>query len=178
MELMFLNKKRVIFWCASLLVIFLTAYFLYYFNFSSEYKMKQLKEPFVEDAEESLGGKTPMDAYYKFRKALKNGDKEKALQYIFINDREDYRKEFQNKEKVELYLDMPEDLKKRSEEKCSGEAFACQKRASYYYEYEVKGEYEEVDLGDGFKGVKKPGTYTHGINFLKNLKGKWQISDL
>jgi hypothetical protein len=174
----FFNKKRIIFWAVSLAVIFLTAYLLYYFNFSPEYKMYQMKKPFIEDAENSLGEETPMETYHAFREALKNGNKEKALQYIFLNDREKYKEDFNNQEMVQAYLDMPEDLKKDSESECTGEAFACEKRAVYCYEYEVTGERKEVDLGNGLTGVKEPGTYKSCTSFIKNLEGKWQISSL
>jgi hypothetical protein len=145
------------------------------------YSYKQaIKEPYIKDAETSLGGGTPLEAYRNFRQALKEGNKEKALQYVFMEDREEYRKDLQKQEMVETYLDMPEAerLKKRSESECVGEALACQKRAEYGYEYEVTGERKEYDLGNGLKGIKEPGIYNHGITFIKNLTGKWQIKQL
>jgi len=141
---------------------------------------QDIKQPYIRDAETSLGGDTPLEAYKRFRRALEEEQKEKALQYIFLSEREEYRKEFQEKGKAEEYLDMPpaEELQKRKEDPCGREALACHKKAEFYYEYEVKGEKQKYDMGNGITGVKKPGTYKSHIKFIKNLSGKWQISSL
>jgi hypothetical protein len=88
--------------------------------------------------------------------------------------------DLERREMVETYLSMPkaEELKKRGEFECGSEALACQKRAEYGYEYEVKGEREEYKMENGLKGVKEPGSYKHKIIFIKNLSSKWQIRQL
>ncbi len=142
---------------------------------------QQIKKPYIQDAETSLAGSTALETYKKFREALKNGNKEKALQYIFLSEREEYRKDFQDSEIVKNYLDMQEaeELKKESEFECSGEALACKRKAEFYYEYEVEEEQKEKDLENGYKfRTLKQGVHKHSIIFIKNLAGKWQISSL
>ncbi len=142
---------------------------------------QQIKKPYIQDAKTSLAGSTPLEAYKEFRETLKNGNKEKALQYIFLSEREEYRKDFKDQEMINNYLDMPEakELKKESEFECSREALACKKKAEFYYEYEVKEEQKEKDLGDGYKlRTLEQGVHKHSIIFIKNLAGKWQISSL
>jgi uncharacterized membrane protein len=143
------------------------------------YSYKQaVKDPYIRDAESSLGGDTPLQAYRQFRQALKKGDKERALQYIFVEDREEYRKDLEKQEMVEAYLSMPEaeELEKRGESECGSEALACQKRAEYGYEYEVK-ETKEIEVWGKTSQLKK-GTYSKGLTFIKNLSDKWQIRQL
>ncbi len=120
---------------------------------------QQIKKPYIQDAKTSLAGSTPLEAYKKFREALKNGNKEKALQFIFLSEREEYRKDFQDQEMINNYLDMPsaEELKKESGFECSKEALACKEKVEFYYEYEVEGERQEYDMGNGITGVKEPG---------------------
>ncbi len=139
---------------------------------------QQIKKPYIQDAETSLSGGTPLEAYKKFREALKNGNKEKALQFIFLSEREEYRKDFQNQEMINNYLDMPEaeNFAKESEFECSREALACKEKVEFYYEYEVE-EDREIEVW-GKKSTIESGVYTHSIIFIKNLAGKWQISSL
>lgn len=163
---------------AGALIIVLWAGY-YGYGYYMRYKiMHDLKEPYVQDAKESLGGETPMDAYHKFREALKNNNTAQALQYIFVNSREKYAEELKDTERIKIYLDMPEELKEQYTSECSGEAFACQESAVYYYEYEATGEKKEYDLGNGYVGVHEPGIYTSELIFIKNLAGKWQIDEL
>jgi len=138
--------------------------------------MHDLKEPYIKDAKQSLGGESPMDVYSKFRKALKDGDTDMALKYIFVSSRDKYAKELKDQERIKIYLDMPEELKEDRISKCSGEAFACEATAVYYYEYEV-AEVEEHEF-EGIKFTIDPGKYSHRINFIRNLSGKWQIDEL
>jgi hypothetical protein len=53
---------------------------------------------------------------------------------------------------------------------------ACQKRAEYGYEYEVK-ETKEIEVWGKTSQLKK-GTYSKGLTFIKNLSDKWQIRQL
>ncbi len=98
------------------------------------YSYKQhIKKPYIQDAETSLSGSTPLEAYKEFREALKNGNKEKALQFIVLSQREEYRKDFQDQEMINNYLDMPEaeNLAKESEFECGREALACKRKWNF-----------------------------------------------
>ena len=164
----------------SLIVLCVLLWVGYYgYSYCKMYStMHALKKPYIDDAKQSLGGESPMDVYQKFRKALKSDNTDIALQYIFESSREKYKEEFRDPERIKIYLDMPEELKEERISECTGEAFACEQTAVYYYEYEVKGEQKEFDLGDGYIGVHEPGIYKSHTNFIKNLVGKWQISEL
>lgn len=143
------------------------------------YNYKQtVKEPYLKDANSSQGGETPLEAYKEFRQALKKGDKEQALQYVFVEEREEYRKDLEKEERVEKYLDMPgaEELEKDSRSDCGEEALACREKAEFYYEYEVE-ETKKVEVW-GEESTVEPGTYKDSITFIKNLAGKWQINSL
>ncbi len=161
---------------AGALIIILWAGY-YGYGYIIRYKiMHDLKEPYIQDAKESLGGETPVEAYHKFREALENNDIDKALRYIFVNSREKYAEELKDPERVKIYLAMPEELKEQYSSECSGEAFACQESAVYYYEYEIT-ELEEIEFM-GQRSVIEPGIYTSELRFIKNLGGKWQIDSL
>ncbi len=139
---------------------------------------QQIKKPYIQDAETSLAGSTPLEAYKKFREALKNGNKEKALQYIFLSEREEYRKDFKDQEMINNYLDMPEaeNLAKESEFECSKEALACKKKAEYSYKYVAQKE-EKVNI-NGKDFTLEPGEFIYSVSFIKNLAGNWQINSL
>ncbi len=118
---------------------------------------QQIKKPYIQDAETSLAESTPLEAYKGFREALKNGNKEKALQFIFLSEREEYRKDFKDQEMVKNYLDMPEaeNLAKESEFECSKQALACKEKMEFYYEYEVEGERQEYVMEKFLTKIKK-----------------------
>jgi hypothetical protein len=141
---------------------------------------QQIREPYLRDAEAGLGGDTPLEAYKGFRRSLEEGNKEKALQYVFVSERDEYAQDLQNQETVNNYLSMPEpgELQKDSEFTCGGEIEVCKTKAEFYYEYEVRGERKEYDMGDGITGVKEPGVYKHNMVFIKNLADRWQIGSL
>ncbi len=172
---------KIVIWLVIAFAVAICLAFCAYYGYDKWkiYSYKQhIKKPYIQDAETSLAENTPLEAYKKFRKVLKNGNKEKALQYIFLSEREEYKKDFQDQEIVKNYLDMPEakELKKESEFECGRKALACKRKAEFYYEYEVE-EDREIEVW-GKKSTIEPGVYTHSIIFIKNLAGKWQISSL
>lgn len=149
-----------------------------YVYYAQNKYIHDLKEPYIEDAKNSLGGETPMDAYHEFRQALKNDDQEKALKYLFKGSRKEYGNKLKNPEIKKNILDMPQELQKESESKCTGETIACQRKAYFYYKYKVEGPRKEHDLGEGYKAVREPGIHKNKIIFIKNLLGKWQIEQI
>lgn len=172
-----MKKKTKIF--LTILVIILLLPFLGWLGLKGYVKyvqyqyVQEIKEPYLTDARESLGGDTPMGAYQGFREALENDNQEKALQFLFKDSRDEYQDKLKDLEIKKNILDMPAELKKESESKCTGEAIVCQKKSSYSYQYEVKENKKVEVLGEEVE-VKK-GKKTGQVIFIKNLEGKWQI---
>lgn len=135
-----------------------------------------LKEPYIKDAENSLGGETPMDAYHKFRQALKNNNQDKALKFLFKGNRKEYDKKLDNSDLKESILDMPKELKEESRSKCTGETIACQERAVYSYKYKIEENKKKEVLGQEVE--IKAGEHEGQIVFIKNLLGEWQIEQI
>ena len=135
--------------------------------------VREIKEPYLTDARESLGGDTPMEAYQGFRGALEEKNQRKALKYLFKDSRDEYQGKLGDQEIRKNILEMPQELKKETESKCTGEAIACQKKATYFYEYEVE-EKTEISF-KGQKSIIEPGKYKRQVIFIQNLAGKWQI---
>jgi len=148
----------------------------YYAGWRVSHFFAERKQFYVQDAKESRGGDTPMEAYKAAREALKNNDIETALSYFFVGDREKYREIFSDPEAIQRYLKMPDELKEDRATVCGGEAFACLERAQYIYNYKVE-KAEEVEIF-GRKFIMDPGEYKGSSSFIKNLAGKWQIEEL
>lgn len=175
------KKNKIILWSlvGAVILAGVTAGGYYGYGKWRVYSYKRnIKEPYVRDARASLGGDTPLEAYTGFRRALEEGDRERAVQYVFLSEREEYERDLEEEEMVNNYLDMPpaKELRNESESDCAREAFACEEKAEFYYEYEVE-EPREIEIW-GQQSTIEPGKHTQRVTFIKNLNGEWQIGSL
>jgi len=122
------------------------------------YTPEELKEKYPPQHYEVEAKNTPEEVYKKFREAVINNNKEKALQYIAEDQREEYRKKFDKKSFFKKFKEIPKDSKIKKSEK---ESFGGM---SYYYYY-LEGEDKENDI-------------PHSIIFIKTKDGYWKIESI
>jgi hypothetical protein len=119
------------------------------------YYEEELKEKFPPQEYSVEAKNTPEEVYQKFRQALLEGEKEKALEYIVDEKREEYKQAFEDEESFSKYKMLPdvENLNKR--EKDSYGNFSN----FYYY-------------------LSEDDEMPYDISFLKNKDGYWKIKSI
>ncbi len=118
------------------------------------YTKEELEEKYPPQQYDIEAKNTPEEVYSKFREALLNNNKEKALKFIVEDKKDLYREAFNNKNKYKEWLErLP---KKINKENIHGN------HASYYY-------LNEKDSDDNI---------AHPINFVKTNKGYWKIDSI
>ncbi|MBU1778054.1 hypothetical protein KJ992_00095, partial [Patescibacteria group bacterium] len=109
------------------------------------YTKEELKKAFPPQYIEVPAKNTPEQVYTIFRQALLDNDIEKALEQIRKENREEYRKAFQDKEKFDKWVkSLPKALTKENEDG----------NFAYY----------DIDYGTEYKNT---------VSFLKNSEGYW-----
>ncbi|MBU2233344.1 hypothetical protein KJ627_00585 [Patescibacteria group bacterium] len=125
------------------------------------YTKQELKEKFPPQYIEVPAKNTPEQVYTIFRQALLDNDIEKALEQIRKENREEYRKAFQDKEKFDEIQKRFNKWVKRFPEFIIKES-EYGNFASYYY-------LNAVDDSDKM---------AHPVTFEKNSEGYWQINNI
>ncbi|MBU1730108.1 hypothetical protein KJ557_00920 [Patescibacteria group bacterium] len=111
------------------------------------YTKEELKDTFPPQYIEVPAKNTPEEVYATFRQALLDNDIEKALGEIREENREEYRKAFEDKEKFEKWVkSLPEKISNL-----------------------------RIDGNFGYYDWDKGDRYKHTIYFRKNEYGYWQI---
>lgn len=115
-------------------------------------------QPFINDANNSLGGDSPQAAYQQFWQALQNNQRETALAYIIGLRRDYYQRAWQDQQLWQLDQTLPQQVALIFQGDCLPEAVACRQRAILSY---------TTDNGrDG------------RLELYQNLAGRWQIGDI
>ena len=114
--------------------------------------------PFIQDAQNSLGGDSPQAAYQQFWQALQNNQRETALSYIIGLRRDYYQRAWQDQARWQLDQALPEQATLIFQGDCLSEAVACQQRAVLSY-----------------SASSSP---AGRIELYQNLAGRWQIGDI
>lgn len=115
------------------------------------YYADELKEKYPPQEYTVEAKNTPEEVYQEFRQALLDGNKEKALEYIVEEKREEYREAFEDEESFNEWVSrFPEEIKKES---------LINNNASFYY-LNARDEDDKT---------------VHPINFVKNKDGYWKI---
>ena len=119
---------------------------------------QNLLQPFVKDAQNSLGGTSPQAAYQQFWQALQNNQRETALSYIIGLRRDYYQQVWQDQARWQLDQSLPEQTTLLFQGDCLPEAIACHQRAvlSYPASSSLSGQ----------------------IELYQNLADLWQIGDI
>lgn len=132
--------------------------------------IRDWEKSYYDDAQNSLGGNTPEEAYDMLRDALRDNDLERALSLSFVDDRESAR------EALQPYADkgeLPSLIEKWDlDDMDCGESVedTCGNEYGFYPCRSTLGcSAPDVE----FEGVE----YRHTIEFVKNVLDKWQLED-
>ena len=118
------------------------------------YTQEELNEKYPPQEYEVEAKNTPEEVYTKFRQAVLNDNKEKALEYVVEDQRDKYREAFQDEKKFNKWIErLPEEINKERIQN---------NHASYYY-LNAKDESDDI---------------AHPINFIKNKRGYWRIESI
>ncbi|MFH1772735.1 MAG: hypothetical protein ABH818_00010 [Patescibacteria group bacterium] len=121
------------------------------------YTMEQLKKKLPPQYYEAKEKNTPEQVYVKFREALLKDDIETALGLIVEKNKEEYRKDFENKEVLAKYKTIPDVSQIR---KSKEDSYGNYARYSYFIE------------------EQKTDNIPFEIDFEKNFDGYWEIEDI
>lgn len=114
------------------------------------YTKEELEEKFPPQQYEVEAKNTPKEVYTKFRQALLNNDKEKALKFIEEDERGRYRDAFRDETKFKEWVNkLPKDIKLE----------AKHENRAYY----------DLDMGTEYKNT---------ITFVKQQNGYWKIETI
>lgn len=111
------------------------------------YTKAEIQEKYGPQYYDVQAKNTPEEVYANFRQALLDGDTEKALSLMTPGRREEYKKAFEDKEKLDKWI------KTLPEKMISGK---------------IEGNF-------GYFDWNKNDGYKHTIDFVKNRDGYWQI---
>jgi len=156
---LFIRYRLWLFIFIGLNIVAIAGYF-YYPHYRLARWQKNLLQPFMADAQASLGEETPLAAYDTFWQALQANQKETALSLIIGLRRDYYRRAWQDKAIWQLDQALPEKVDLLFQGDCLPEALACQQRAVLTYQSSDS----DRPLGQ--------------IELYQNLAGRWQIGDI
>jgi len=154
----FLTRPYIWWLIAGLLVVLLIAGLLLWPSIQLANRQRLWLQPFIKDAQNSLGGDSPQAAYQQFWQALQNNQRETALSYIIGLRRDYYQTAWQDQARWQLDQALPEQVTLVFQGDCLPEAVACQQRAVLSY--------------------TASGSPAGRIELYQNLADRWQIGDI
>lgn len=142
-------------------------------------QIERMHQPFKDD---KGGADTPQEALDAYKNALLEGEIEKALEYVFLEDRNDFRAELFKKNAKELRkyaeeLPQSEELRYDEEESyyCRKPECAIKQKVTYHYSYWV-GKGEKIILENEIIEIPE-GKHGSWIRAVETLNGKWQLDE-
>ena len=130
--------------------------------------------PYYWDAFWSPAAASPKEAYDGFHNLIKIGDVDQALDYVWLEQKDEYRKLFSSPQILKSWQEQDYLLSKQEQSDCTAKEL-CQERALYTYPYSIKQAYIAKINGRDFK--ISPGVFNYEMRFVKNVFGKWQIDE-
>ncbi len=154
----FLTRPYVWWLIIALVIILAVIGLLWLPSIQRSVQQRRWLQPFIDDANNSLGGDSPQAAYQQFWQALQNNQRDTALAYIIGLRRDYYQRAWQDPQLWQLDQSLPQQVSSVFQGDCLPEAVACQQRATLIY---------TTDNGrDG------------RLEMYQNLAGRWQIGDI
>lgn len=154
----FLTRPYVWWLVAVIIIIVLTVAIIFWPVLQLSIWQRRWLQPFIEDANNSLGADTPQAAYQQFWQALQNNQRETALAYIIGLRRDYYQRAWQDQQLWQLDQSLPQQVALIFQGDCLPEAVACRQRATFSY--------------------TASSSRTGRLELYQNLAGRWQIGDI
>ena len=141
-------------------------------NWEAKRLQAQWEKPYRED---KYGGKTPEETYDMFLDALRKGDTTLASKYFEIEDKEGWKKTFEEYKNQNILINFVKEVETiKSKWQASQQSDLDLKEYTYTFELEQG---KQVDF-NGEKINLNAGTYRNSITFQRYLSGVWKISSL
>jgi len=154
----FLTRPYIWWLVAAIIIIVLTVAIIFWPIFQGNIWQRRWLQPFIDDANNSLGGDSPQAAYQQFWQALQNNQRETALAYIIGLRRGYYQRAWQDQQLWQLDQSLPQQVALIFQGDCLPEAVACRQRATFSY--------------------TASSSRTGRLELYQNLAGRWQIGDI